>query len=102
MDYGRLSLRGLLRGYSDGGSESDRGNDWDAWNRAAPLPKDRPEGIHMIDRLKGKKTYISAAAAIIGAFAGWVSGELSVTEFIIAAWAAAQTIFIRAGIAKAE
>ena len=50
--------------------------------------------------LKGKKTYITAAIGILGALAAWADGQISGTGLIAAVWAAAQTIFIRAGVAS--
>ena len=51
--------------------------------------------------LAGKKTYLLAVIAILTALAGWVEGSLSLWQFLAAAWAALQTAFLRAGVAKA-
>lgn len=48
----------------------------------------------------GKKTYIVAVIASLTALSAWAAGELTGTQFIAALFAAAQTVFIRAGIAK--
>lgn len=48
--------------------------------------------------LKGKKTYLSAAAACIAAVVAWSAGEIEVPGLAVAMWAALQTVFIRAGI----
>ena len=50
------------------------------------------------DWLKGKKTYITAAIGLLGAVVAWADGSINGTALIAAAWAAAQTCFIRAGI----
>jgi len=50
---------------------------------------------------KGKKTYISGGLAILAALAGFLTGEITAPVAIGAAWAAVQTWFIRAGVAKA-
>jgi hypothetical protein len=51
------------------------------------------------DFLKGKKTYITAAIGLIGAIVAWSDGQIDMAGLIAAAWAAAQTCFIRAGVA---
>jgi hypothetical protein len=50
--------------------------------------------------LKGKKAYITAAIGILGAVAAWAEGQITGTALLAALWAAAQTCFIRAGIAN--
>jgi hypothetical protein len=50
--------------------------------------------------LKGKKTYINAAILLASAAVAWADGQISGGAFIAAAWAAAQTCFIRAGVAN--
>ena len=54
----------------------------------------------MFDFLKGYKTYLVAAAAIVGAVAGFATGELSLTEGIGAIVAAVTAMTMRAGIEK--
>jgi hypothetical protein len=51
------------------------------------------------DRLKGKKTYITAAIGILGAVVAWADGQMGTMGLLAAVWAAAQACFIRAGIA---
>lgn len=48
--------------------------------------------------LKGKKTYISAAIAILAAVLAWGDGAIDGVGLAGAAWAAVQTCFIRAGV----
>ena len=48
--------------------------------------------------LKGKKAYITAVIGLLGAALAWADGQINTVGFITAAWAAAQVIFIRAGI----
>ena len=50
--------------------------------------------------LKGKKAYITAVIGLAGAVVAWADGQLSGTGLLAATWAAAQTVFIRAGIAN--
>ena len=50
--------------------------------------------------LKGKKTYIMAAIGLLGAVVAWADGTINGTALIAAAWAAAQSCFIRAGVAN--
>lgn len=61
--------------------------------------------MNFIDTIKqyiaGKKTYITAVVAILMAAVAWGVGEISNIQAIVALYAALQTIFIRAGIAKA-
>jgi hypothetical protein len=51
------------------------------------------------DFLKGKKTYITAVVGVLGALVAFGDGQIDVTGLIAAVWAAAQTCFIRAGVA---
>jgi len=50
--------------------------------------------------LKGKKAYITAAVGLLGAVIAWADGQIDTVALLAAAWAAAQTVFIRAGIAN--
>ncbi len=50
--------------------------------------------------LKGKKTYIVAAAAILTAFGTYLGDGMSIGELITAIYAALATITLRAGVAK--
>jgi len=50
--------------------------------------------------LKGKKTYLTAAAGALGALDAWADGQLDGLALLAALWAAAQAAFLRAGIAK--
>ena len=50
--------------------------------------------------LKGKKTYIAAAIGLLGAVAAWADGQIDGLALLAAVWAAAQAVFIRAGIAN--
>lgn len=50
------------------------------------------------DFLKGKKTYITAATAILAAVGLWVDGSIDLLGLAAAAFGAIQTVFIRAGI----
>ena len=52
--------------------------------------------------LSGKKTYLTAIAGIVGALLGWINGELSVAQFIIAIFACIEAINLRAGIEKTK
>jgi small-conductance mechanosensitive channel len=49
--------------------------------------------------LQGKKTYITAAIGLLGALAAWADGQIDTVALLASLWAAAQAIFIRAGIA---
>ena len=51
------------------------------------------------DFLKGKKTYITAIIGVLGALAAFGDSQIDLTSLIAAVWAAAQTCFIRAGVA---
>jgi hypothetical protein len=48
--------------------------------------------------LKGKKTYIMAAIGLASSVLAWAEGQISGTAVLAAAWAAAQSCFIRAGV----
>ena len=50
--------------------------------------------------LKGKKTYLTAAVGVLGAVLAWSQGQLDVAGLLAAVWAAAQSCFIRAGVAN--
>ena len=50
--------------------------------------------------LRGKKAYITAAVGLLGAVVAWADGQIDTVALLAAAWAAAQTVFIRAGIAN--
>ena len=50
--------------------------------------------------LKGKKAYIAAAIGLLGAVAAWADGQIDGLALLAAVWAAAQAVFIRAGIAN--
>ena len=52
------------------------------------------------EKISGYKTYIVAVIAIVTAVLAWATGDLSLTELVVAAFAAVQTMFIRAGVAK--
>jgi hypothetical protein len=49
--------------------------------------------------LKGKKTYLTAAIGLLGALIAWADGDINAVALLAAAWAAAQTCCIRAGVA---
>lgn len=50
------------------------------------------------DFLKGKKSYIVAIIGLAGALTAWADGQIDTVALLAAAWAAAQVIFLRAGI----
>jgi hypothetical protein len=50
--------------------------------------------------LKGKKTYIMAGIGLASAVVAWAEGQIGGTALVAAAWAAAQSCFIRAGVAN--
>ena len=52
--------------------------------------------------LSGKKTYLSAAAAILTAAVAFGEHQIDLTTLIATVWAAAQTCFLRLGIAKGD
>ena len=52
------------------------------------------------DFLRGRKSYIVAAAGLLGAVIAWIDGQITGTGLLAAIWAAAQACFIRAGIAN--
>jgi hypothetical protein len=49
--------------------------------------------------LQGKKTYITAAIGLAGAVVAWADGQIDTVALLTAIWAAAQAVFIRAGVA---
>jgi len=49
--------------------------------------------------LKGKKTYVVAALAVLGAIAGYLTGDLSLSDAIQTAVTAVIGATLRAGIA---
>lgn len=51
--------------------------------------------------IAGKKTYLVAVAALIGAAVAWSEGAISNFDALVALYAAIQAICIRAGVAKA-
>lgn len=62
-------------------------------------------GSGILDRIRvviaGKKTYLVAVAALIGAAVAWSGGAISNFDALLALYAAVQAICIRAGVAKA-
>lgn len=54
----------------------------------------------VLEFLKGKKAYITAAVGLLGAVVAWADGQIDTVALLAAAWAAAQAVFIRAGIAN--
>jgi len=52
------------------------------------------------DFMRGKKAYLTAAVGLLGAVVAWADGQIDTVALLAAAWAAAQTVFIRAGIAN--
>jgi len=52
------------------------------------------------DWLKGRKTYITAAIGQLGAVVAWADCDINGTALLGAVWAAAQTCFLRAGLAN--
>ena len=53
---------------------------------------------NMLQKIKGYKTYIAGTAAIITAFAAWVSDSISTNEMVVAIFAAIQSMNIRHAI----
>lgn len=51
------------------------------------------------DFLKGKKTFLMAAIGLLGAVVAWADGQIDLVGLCGAAWAAAQSVFIRVAIA---
>lgn len=49
--------------------------------------------------LQGKKTYITAIIGLLGAVIAWADGQIDGVALLAAVWAAAQAVFIRAGVA---
>lgn len=58
------------------------------------------EGLR--NKLSGSKTYIVAAAGILGAVGAWVSGAIQPEEAVKIIWAAILTMTTRAAIQKSE
>jgi len=54
------------------------------------------------EAISGKKTYILSCIAIATTVVAWASNEVTGTQCITAVFVAIQTMFIRAGIKKAE
>jgi hypothetical protein len=52
------------------------------------------------DFLRGRKAYLTAAIGLLGAVIAWADGDINGVALLAALWAAAQTCFIRAGIAN--
>ena len=52
--------------------------------------------------IRGKKTYLLGAAAIITTAVAWAAGEITSVQAATALFLEFQTIFIRAGIKKGE
>ena len=52
----------------------------------------------MKDKLSGKKTYFTAAAAVITALGAYFAGEVDLTVTIQAVFAAAMVVFLRKGV----
>jgi len=50
--------------------------------------------------LRGKKAYATAAIGVLGAVVAWADDQIGTMGLLAAVWAAAQTCFIRAGIAN--
>ena len=50
--------------------------------------------------LRGKKAYITAAIGLAGAVLAWADGQINGVALLASVWAAAQMVFIRAGIAN--
>lgn len=48
--------------------------------------------------LRGKKAYMMAAIGLLGAIVAWADGQIDLLALLAAGWAAAQAVFIRAGI----
>lgn len=54
------------------------------------------------DWLKGKKTYITAFAGVLGALIAWGDGQIDTVGLLAAVWAAITAITVRAGIANGK
>jgi len=50
--------------------------------------------------LRGRKAYLTATVGLLGAVVAWADGQITGVGLLAAVWAAAQTCFIRAGIAN--
>ena len=55
-----------------------------------------------MDWLKGKKTYVVAAAAILTAVGTFLGDGMSIGDLVTAIFAAITTMTLRAGIAKVK
>jgi len=53
-----------------------------------------------IDTLKGKKTYITAIAALLSAFAGYISGDVTLSAALQLGFQAILAATIRGGISS--
>lgn len=53
------------------------------------------------EKIRGYKTYITAAVGILGAIIAWGDGQIEVWGLLTAVWVAVQTCWVRAGIKKA-
>lgn len=70
------------------------------WKAKRILKENNQMLENLREKLAGKKTYIVAAAGIIGAVAAWVSGTLPPDKAIEMIWAAVMGMTMRAGVAK--
>ena len=52
--------------------------------------------------LQGKKTYITAATGIIAAVAGYLVGDIDLTQMLQAVWPLATMAFLRKGVADSS
>ena len=52
--------------------------------------------------LRGKKTYVVAAAAILTAFSAYLSDKIDIQALVAALFAAIAAMTMRAGVKKAE
>jgi|TARA_Y100000296_G_scaffold82924_1_gene112820 hypothetical protein len=52
----------------------------------------------MKDKLSGKKTYFTAAAAVLTALGAYFAGEVDLTVTIQAVFAALMVVFLRKGV----
>lgn len=50
--------------------------------------------------VNGYKTYITAVIAVVTAVVAWSASEINGQALVVAIFAALQTVFIRAGVAK--
>lgn len=56
----------------------------------------------MREWLKGKKTFLTAAAGILGAIAAWSDGAIETAKLVELIWEAGLAVFIRAGVGTAK